>query len=86
MTGSEPSDNKQRGHRPARWDRLDAENRRLLECLQDAVAEALERKRRLGQYAVIWREGRPAFIGPNPPPSPMQSPASDGVAEDGNSA
>jgi len=85
MTGSEPSDNKRhRSRRPASWNRLDAESRRLLECLQDAVAEALERKRRLGQYAVVWRDGRPAFIGPNPPTLPTQSPASDGVGEDGD--
>lgn len=72
MTGSGPSANKQaRSHRPAFWNRLDAEDRRLLECLQDAVAEELERKRRLGQYAVIWRDGGPAFMGPNPPTSPM---------------
>lgn len=29
-----------------------------LAALRKAVAEALERKRRLGQYAVIWRDGR----------------------------
>lgn len=37
-------------------------------ALEKAVAEALERKRRLGQYAVVWRNGGPVFIGPNPPP------------------
>ncbi len=46
---------------------LSDDNRRLVESLQSAVEEALERKRRLGQYAVVWRDGRPAFIGPNPP-------------------
>lgn len=40
-----------------------------LEVLRQAVAEALERKRRLGQYAVTWRNGRIEFIGPNPPPA-----------------
>lgn len=38
-----------------------------LDALKRAVAEALERKRRLGQYAVIWREGRPVCIGPDAP-------------------
>jgi len=38
-----------------------------LEALQRAVAEALERKRRLGQYAVVWRDGRPVCIGPDAP-------------------
>lgn len=28
------------------------------EMLAKAVAEALERKRRLGQYAVVWRDGK----------------------------
>jgi hypothetical protein len=33
-------------------------------ALKQAVAEALERKRRLGQYAVVWRDGRPQRIIP----------------------
>ena len=39
----------------------------VLETLVRAVAEALERKRRLGQYAVVWREGRAMCIGPDAP-------------------
>ena len=35
-----------------------------LDCLREAVAEALDRKRRLGQYAVIWRDGEVVRIGP----------------------
>lgn len=31
--------------------------------LRSAVAEALERKQRLGQYAVIWQDGKPVFVG-----------------------
>lgn len=46
---------------------LSEDSQRLMESLQRAVDEALERKRRLGQYAVVWRDGQPAFIGPNPP-------------------
>ena len=37
---------------------LSADDQRALDALRSAVAEALERKRRLGQYAVIWRDGR----------------------------
>jgi hypothetical protein len=33
-------------------------DQQALDALRRAVAEALERKRRLGQYAVIWRDGR----------------------------
>ena len=31
---------------------------KVLDVLKRAVAEALERKRKLGQYAVVWRDGR----------------------------
>lgn len=41
---------------------------RALDALKQAVAEALERKRRLGQYAVVWREGHAVCIGPDAPP------------------
>jgi len=30
----------------------------LLATLQKAVTETLEKKRRLGQYAVVWRDGK----------------------------
>ncbi len=40
---------------------------KALEALTRAVAKALERKRRLGQYAVVWREDRPVCIGPDAP-------------------
>ena len=35
----------------------------ILDCMQKAVTEALEHKKRLGQYAVIWQDGRPVTIG-----------------------
>jgi len=38
----------------------------ILESLREAVAEALEKKRRLGQYAVVWRNGKVITIGPAP--------------------
>ena len=40
---------------------------RALDALKRAVAEALEHKRRLGQYAVVWREGRAVCVGPDAP-------------------
>ena len=43
---------------------LSAEDQRALDALRSAVAEALERKRRLGQYAVIWRDGQAVMITP----------------------
>ena len=39
------------------------EGQRQLETLRRAVSHALEKKRRLGQYAVIWREGKPVRVG-----------------------
>ncbi len=46
---------------------LDEHTRQGLECLRQAVAEALDRKRRLGQYAVFWRDGRVVYEGPDAP-------------------
>ena len=39
-----------------------ADGQRMLECLRQAVGKALERKRRLGQYAVVWQNGKPVTI------------------------
>lgn len=39
----------------------------MLKALQVAVENNLERKRRLGQYAVIWQDGRPLRIGADSP-------------------
>ena len=38
-----------------------------LAALQRAVTRALDRKRRLGQYAVFWEGGRVIFDGPDAP-------------------
>jgi hypothetical protein len=51
----------------------------ILDSLTNAVAEALERKPRLGQYAVVWRDGQPVVIGeelPKSPPSESTAPSS----------
>jgi hypothetical protein len=37
---------------------LSSNDQEALDALRSAVAEALDRKRRLGQYAVIWRDGQ----------------------------
>lgn len=41
----------------------------ILDSLKKAVAETLDRKQRLGQYAVVWKDGKPAFIGDELPKS-----------------
>jgi hypothetical protein len=43
------------------------EAQRQLNALRQAVGKALERKRRLGQYAVIWQDGKPVRIGEDAP-------------------
>ena len=45
-----------------------------LNSLREAVAEALDRKRRLGQYAVFWQNGRPVCIGPDAPAGHITEP------------
>lgn len=44
-----------------------AEGKRLLEILQQAVDKTLDKKRRLGQYAVIWKNGKPVMTGEDAP-------------------
>lgn len=41
---------------------ISVEDQEILDCMRKAVSDALERKRRLGQYAVIWQDGRPVTI------------------------
>jgi hypothetical protein len=44
-----------------------AEAQTILNALQQAVAKNLEKKRRLGQYAVTWKNGRPVQAGEDTP-------------------
>ena len=39
----------------------------MLDSLQKAITQALEKKCRLGQYAVIWRDGKPVMMGEDAP-------------------
>ena len=39
----------------------------ILDSLQKAVTQELEKKRRLGHYAVVWRDGKPVMIGEDAP-------------------
>ena len=43
------------------------EGRQLLETLRQSVAKTLEKKRRLGQYAVTWQNGKPVVTGEDAP-------------------
>ena len=46
------------------------DTQQMLDSLKQAVAQALEKKKRLGQYAVIWEDGKPVFIGEDAPQTP----------------
>ncbi len=43
------------------------ETQEILETLRKVAAETLDRKRRLGHYAVIWQDGKPVAIGEDAP-------------------
>jgi hypothetical protein len=46
------------------------DTQQILDSLKQAVAQALEKKKRLGQYAVIWENGKPVLIGEDAPQTP----------------
>jgi len=48
---------------------LQKQSLKVKEVLRQAVAEALEQKRRLGQYAVIFKDGRPVRVEPTQLPT-----------------
>lgn len=43
------------------------DTQKILEILRKVAADTLERKRRLGHYAIVWRDGRPVAIGEDAP-------------------
>ncbi len=42
-----------------------AEGQRQLEILRQAIRTTMEKKRCLGQYAVVWKNGKTVVIGKN---------------------
>lgn len=46
---------------------LSHETSLMLDTLREAVQQALERKRKLGQYAVIWKDGKVVLEGEDAP-------------------
>ena len=43
------------------------DTQQMLESLKQAVTQALEKKKLLGQYAVIWENGKPVAVGKDAP-------------------
>ena len=56
---------------------LSPDTQEMLDSLHTAVAEALEHKRRLGQYAVFWQDDKPVFIGEDAPDNANERQAND---------
>lgn len=56
---------------------LSPDTQEMLDSLRAAVAETLERKRRLGHYVVIWQDGKPVLIGEDAPIQPTDDRASE---------
>lgn len=46
---------------------LSPDTQAMLDALQRAVTNALERKRRLGHYAVLWSGNAPLIVGEDAP-------------------
>lgn len=45
----------------------------ILETLKKAVNKALDKKKRLGQYAVVWKDNKPLLIGEDAPKQENQN-------------
>ncbi|UJS25913.1 MAG: hypothetical protein QJT81_18310 [Candidatus Thiothrix putei] len=43
------------------------DTQQMLDVMRKAVEKALDRKKRLGQYAVIWQDGKPVLVGEDAP-------------------
>ena len=50
------------------------QGQQLLEILRQAVGKVLVRKQRLGQYAVIWKDGKPMVTGEDEPRTIVNTP------------
>lgn len=51
---------------------LPPDTQKILETLKQVAINTLDRKRRLGHYAVIWRDGKPICIGEDAPSNTSQ--------------
>jgi hypothetical protein len=54
------------------------DTQKILDSLKKVAADTLERKRRLGHYAIIWRDGKPVAIGEDAP-AHLASPLSESL-------
>jgi hypothetical protein len=49
------------------------EGQRQLETQRQTVGKILEKKRRLGQCSVVWRDGKPVVSGEDAPKNPANT-------------
>ncbi len=52
------------------------DTQKILDVLRQVASDTLERKRRLGHYAIVWRDGRPVAIGEDAPDDIKEAPES----------
>jgi len=46
---------------------MSLDSKLMLDCLRATAAKTLEKKKRLGHYAVLWADGRPVIVGEDAP-------------------
>ena len=49
------------------------DTQKILDILKQVATETLEKKRRLGQYVVVWRDGKATAIGDDAPQKPQKN-------------
>ncbi len=47
------------------------DTQQMLDSLKQAVTKELEKKKRLGHYAVLWENDKPLLIGEDAPQTPL---------------
>ncbi|MEO0869925.1 MAG: hypothetical protein AAFY17_16110 [Cyanobacteria bacterium J06642_11] len=55
---------------------IPTETQHMLKVLRQVAKETLERKQRLGHYAVVWQDGKPVTVGEDAPEQ-QRKPISD---------
>jgi hypothetical protein len=61
---------------------LPAQFQATFDCLRQVNRDTLERKRRLGHYVVLWRDGKVVAVGEDAPPELRE----DAIAENSTSS
>lgn len=65
---------------------LPEKSQKTLDCLRQVTRDTLERKRRLGHYAVLWRDGKVVTVGDDAPADVLEDESAQNVAETGLSS